>query len=62
MKVFVMIGTVLALASCGANGAPLRPTASTNLSVGTNGVSAGTNLGLSNGIVSLGIGQRIYRN
>jgi hypothetical protein len=62
MKILVLIGTVLAMAGCGANGAPLRPTASTNVSVGTHGVSAGTNLGVSNGIVSLGIGQSIYRN
>ena len=56
----LMLGFV-ALVGCGANGAPLRPTASTNLSVGTNGVSAGTNLGLSNGTFSLGIGQSLLR-
>jgi len=59
MKVVGFIGVLAVLAGCGANGDPLRPTASTSLSVGTNGVSAGTNLGLSNGTFSLGIGQSV---
>lgn len=61
MKALVLIGGFVILAGCGANGDPLRPTASTNLSIGTNGVSAGTNLGLSNGTFSVGIGQNILR-
>lgn len=51
----------LALIGCGADGAPLRPTQSGSISVGTNGVSAETNIGLSNGTVSLGLGQSIRR-
>lgn len=59
MKRLVLIGFVAVLTGCGANGDPLRPTASSNLSIGTNGVSAGTNLGLSNGTFSLGIGKTV---
>lgn len=61
MKAFGVIGIFVVLAACGAGGEPLRPTASTNLSIGTNGVSAGTNLGLSNGTFSVGIGQNLLR-
>ena len=53
---------MLILAGCGANGAPLRPTSSANLSVGTNGVSAGTNLGVTNGAFSLNLGQSFSGN
>ena len=59
MKAVVLMLGLIALASCGANGDPLRPTASSNLSIGTNGVSAGTNLGLSNGTFSVEIGQNL---
>jgi len=61
MKIAIVVMAVLVLAGCGANGAPLRPTASTNLSVGTGGVSAGTNLGLSNGAFSVNLGQSLSR-
>jgi len=61
MKIAIVVMAGLVLAGCGANGAPLRPTASTNLSVGTGGVSAGTNLGLSNGAFSVNLGQSLSR-
>ena len=61
MKVIVLTCFFAVLAGCGANGDPLRPTASTNLSIGTNGVSAGTNVAVTNGLISVGIGQTIYR-
>jgi len=59
MKVFGCLIACVVLVSCGANGAPLRPTSSTNLTVGTGGVSAGTNLGLSNGAFSVNLGQSL---
>jgi hypothetical protein len=62
MKFVALMVVVAGLAGCGANGEPLRPTASTNLSIGTGGVSAGTNLGLSNGIFSVGLGQSTSLN
>ena len=55
MKWIGITGLML-LAACGADGAPFVPTASTNLSLGTGGVGASTNLGVSNGIVSVGLG------
>jgi hypothetical protein len=61
LKAIVLTGILVVLAGCGANGDPLRPTASSNLSIGTNGVSAGTNLAVTNGFFSVGIGQTIYR-
>ncbi|MEJ6396881.1 hypothetical protein [Yoonia sp. 208BN28-4] len=52
---------LIVLAGCGADGAPFRPTQSGSISVGTNGVSARTNVGVTNGTVSLGLGQSISR-
>ena len=62
MKPVVILLVLAALAGCGANGAPLRPTTSANVSVGTNGVSAGTNVGLTNGAFSVNLGQTIRGN
>jgi hypothetical protein len=62
MKIVVLIVMAVGLAGCGANGAPLTPTASSNVSIGTSGVSAGTNLGLSNGIFSVGLSQTSLLN
>ncbi len=56
MKRIVLILTVVALAGCGADGAPFTPTANVGLSVGTNGVSTGASVGASNGTVSVGVG------
>lgn len=59
---FLMFGLVLAgLAGCGADGAPFRPTQSGSVTIGTGGVSAQTNVGVTNGTVSLGLGQSISR-
>ncbi|WP_204218522.1 hypothetical protein [Loktanella sp. S4079] len=54
MKRIVLILSVTALVSCGADGAPWRPSANVGLSVGTGGVSTSTNIGASNGTVSVG--------
>lgn len=62
MKAALCVIVTLGLMGCGANGAPLRPTTSANLSVGTGGVSAGTNVGVSNGSFSVNVGQSIFRN
>lgn len=52
---------LIALIGCGANGAPLRPTSSANVSIGTDGVSAATNVGLTNGAFSFNLGQAFSR-
>lgn len=56
MKLIAMILGVAALASCGANGAPMRPSANVGLNVGTGGVSTNASVGASNGTVSIGVG------
>ena len=56
MKRLVLVLIVAALAACGADGPPMRPTANMGLSVGTNGVSTGASIGASNGIFSMGVG------
>ncbi len=62
MKSVVFAIVAGALIGCGANGAPLRPTTSANVSVGTGGVSAGTNVGLTNGAFSVNLGQTFSGN
>lgn len=62
MKPFLCMILAATLLGCGANGAPLRPTTSANVSVGTNGESAGTNVGLTNGAFSVNLGQTFGGN
>jgi hypothetical protein len=59
MKLAVL--ALIVLAGCGADGAPFRPTASGGLTVGTNGVTANSNVGVTNGALTLGLGQSISR-
>ena len=47
---------LLALAACGADGAPLRPSASVGVGVGSDGMDVGGSFGVTDGTVSLGIG------
>lgn len=55
MKQLIALGAFVLVVSCGAQSEPLTPTGSVGLSVGTNGVNTSTNLGLSNGNVSIGV-------
>jgi hypothetical protein len=55
MKRIALIISVVALAACGADGAPFTPNASVGMGVGTNGVTKGGSLGASNGTVSVGV-------
>ena len=55
MKRVVLIMTLVALAGCGADGAPFTPNANLGLNVGSNGVSTTAGVGASNGTVSVGI-------
>lgn len=59
MKRTVVGLMLMGLVGCGASGEPLRPTTSANVSVGTGGVSAGTNIGVTNGAFSLNLGQTV---
>lgn len=56
MKRLALIIFVGALAGCGADGAPWRPSANVGLSVGSGGVSPSASVGASNGPVSVGVG------
>ena len=61
IKVIMAVLGLVMLAGCGADGAPVRPTQSGSITVGTNGISAQTDVGLTNGTLSLGLGQSISR-
>jgi hypothetical protein len=56
MMRLVMIGVITALAACGADGAPMTPSANVGLSVGSGGVSTSASVGASNGTVSIAVG------
>lgn len=60
MKTMVLILIAAGLAGCGANGAPVRPTTSSSISIGTNGVSAGTSVGVGGGILSVDVDQSMW--
>jgi len=56
MKPIAFIVILMGLASCGADGAPLRPNASVGVGIGSGGVSTNASVGASNGTVSIGVG------
>ncbi|PUB15442.1 hypothetical protein [Yoonia sediminilitoris] len=56
MKRAVLLIGIMGLASCGADGPPMRPSANVGLSVGSGGVSTNASVGASNGTVSIGVG------
>jgi hypothetical protein len=47
---------LLALAACGAGGAPMRPTGAVGVGVGTGGAFTTGSVGLTDGTFSLGLG------
>ncbi len=55
MRIVAVLG-LLALAACGADGAPLRPTTSVGIGVGSDGVDVGGSFGVSDGTFSVGVG------
>jgi hypothetical protein len=54
MRLLVLIA-LTALAACGADGPPLRPSLNTSVSVGTNGISTSTTASVRKGPVSVGL-------
>ena len=46
---FIALIAVAALASCGVDGAPIKPTVNAGINVGSGGVKTGINLGASKG-------------
>jgi hypothetical protein len=49
------LGTLLALAACGADGTPVRPTGSVGVGVGSDGAFGTAGLGVTGGTFSLGL-------
>ena len=56
MRTLGALGLIAALASCGAQSDPIRPTADVGVSIGTNGVSTSANVGATNGPVTVSVG------
>lgn len=56
MRTAFVVLTLLALAACGADGEPIRPTASSSITMSSSGVSVGSTLGLRRGPFSVALG------
>jgi len=56
MKIFAALGLIAVLASCGADGAPLRPSANLGLSIGPDGVTPSANVSANSGPVTVSVG------
>ena len=50
---FIALIAFTALASCGVDGAPIKPTVNAGINVGSGGVKTGVNLGASKGLLSV---------
>ncbi|MBO6865894.1 MAG: hypothetical protein VX248_03885 [Pseudomonadota bacterium] len=56
MKQIALFLALLTLASCGADGDPIRPNYNANVSVGTGGVKTNVGVSVSKGPVTVGVG------
>lgn len=56
MRWMAIIALVAALAGCGVDGAPVRPTVSTTVSAGSGGVHTSVGTGVRVGGVNVGVG------
>lgn len=56
MKRIAMILSLAALAACGAEGDPLRPTAGLGVGIGPGGISLRPKVGVTDGTTSVGVG------
>lgn len=56
MRSIMALMAVFILVACGADGEPVRPTAHTNVNISPSGVSAGTNLRIGQGPLSVNVG------
>ena len=52
---FVALAALLALAACGADGPPIRPSANIGLNIGPDGIATQASAALTSGIFSLGL-------
>ncbi len=60
VSAILSVGAILALAACGADGPPVRPTGSIGIGAGTGGATTDATFGATNGIAtgSVSIGLR----
>lgn len=52
----LIVSAALMLAACGVDGEPVQPTGGVNVTLNSNGVGLGANLGLSKGPLTIGLG------
>ncbi len=55
MRVLLALGMVVAVASCGAQSEPIRPTANLGLSIDSSGVNPTASVGARSGPLSIGL-------
>lgn len=55
MKIITALMAVAFLASCGADGAPIRPSAGFGINIGPDGLSSSAKVGATKGNVSVGV-------
>lgn len=53
MRVIAALAVFATLSACGVDGAPTRPSGTASLAVGSNGVSVGGSVSVSNGPISV---------
>lgn len=56
MRTLTALLSIAALAACGADGEPIRPSLNAGVGVSTSGVSVGGNVGVSKGPITLNFG------
>jgi hypothetical protein len=56
MKVIAALTALVFLAACGVDGAPLRPSATVGVGIGTSGVSVGGKASVGKGPVTVSVG------
>jgi hypothetical protein len=56
MKILFALTGLLLLAGCGVDGAPIRPSLNTQITIDPDGVSTKANLGLTRGNLKIGLG------
>ena len=56
MKIFAALIAVMMLASCGIDGAPLRPSGEAGIRIGTGGVDVGGKVSVGKGPVTVSVG------
>ena len=56
MRHVALIGSLLALAACGADGDPIRPSVNSTVTIGSDGIKTSTGVTVQSGPVTVGVG------